>query len=514
MLTQTQTPTTPVITSVGHASMGNVADSNQPLVTGTGDAGDLIMLYDGIRLLGTAVVSIDGTWSLTPVTALKVGTHTITALAENVETGAGSNSSIPFTSIIAAGVVVPNPPTISDVTDAVGPVTGPIPQNGSTDDPQPVIHGAGDAGSVITVYDGPVMLGTTTVNTEGKWSFQPTGPLLDGPHEITAKETTAGGTSGPSAPFDFNVDTTVPPEPDITSVTDDVGPVTGPVDKGGTTDDNEPVIAGTGVAGYTINLYDNGLWLGSAKVDGSGNWSFKPSTPLADGAHDITVTQTNPATGATSATPVVDEATSNHLDDQAMVSAVADLSATDDATQHHTVVGEHDSFVGTTGHDTVDLSADASTYFKESTAHIQGSTAHPAELAGATPAVNVLHLTGDHQVLDLNSLSGKTSTAKISGIEVIDLGGHANNLKLSLTDVLNLGEQDLFQKDGKQQMMVNGSNGDTVDLSNAHIAGVTDGQWQQHGSAEVGGVSYNVYEHSGAHTELLVQQGVQITMHG
>jgi hypothetical protein len=62
-------------------------------------------------------------------------------------------------------------------------------------------------------------------------------------------------------------------------------------------------------------------------------------------------------------------------------------------------------------------------------------------------------------------------------------------------------------------MMVNGSNGDTVDLSNAHIAGVTDGQWQRHGSAEVGGVLYNVYEHSGAHTELLVQQGVQIALH-
>jgi hypothetical protein len=491
--------------------MGNVADSSVPLVTGTGEAGNLIMLYDGIRLLGTSVVGADGTWSLTPVTALRAGTHSFTALAENLETGAGSNSSTPFTSIIAAEI--PNPPSIIDVTDAVGPVTGPIPQNGSTDDPQPTIHGAGDAGSIITVYDGPVALGTTTVSAEGKWSFQPVDPLPDGLHEITAKETTVGGTSGPSAPFDFKVDTTVPPEPDITSVTDDVGPNTGPVDKGGTTDDNRPVIAGTGMAGYIINLYDNGLLLGSASVDSSGNWSFRPSIPLADGPHDITVTQTNPATGATSVTPDVNETTPNQLDDHALVSAVAASSDAVDVTPHHTVVGEHDSFVGSTGRDTVDLSVDPGAYFKESTAHIQGSTAHPAELAGAIPAANVLHLMGDHQSLDLTSLSGKTSTAKISGIEVIDLGGHANNLKLSLTDVLNLGEQDLFQTDGKQQMMVNGSNGDTVDLSNAHIAGVIDGQWQRHGGAEVGGVLYNVYEHSGAHTELLVQQGVQIALH-
>jgi hypothetical protein len=36
----------------------------------------------------------------------------------------------------------------------------------------------------------------------------------------------------------------------------------------------------------------------------------------------------------------------------------------------------------------------------------------------------------------------------------------------------------------------------------------------QGGTAEVGGVTYNVYEHSGAHAELLVQQGVQIALHG
>jgi large repetitive protein len=60
---------------------------------------------------------------------------------------------------------------------------------------------------------------------------------------------------------------------------------------------------------------------------------------------------------------------------------------------------------------------------------------------------------------------------------------------------------------------VKGSDGDTVDVSNGHIAGLAEGQWQQEGSTQVGGVTYNVYEHSGAHTELLVQQGVQIALH-
>jgi hypothetical protein len=216
-------------------------------------------------------------------------------------------------------------------------------------------------------------------------------------------------------------------------------------------------------------------------------------------------------------TPVLSSVADNASHVDTSLSDAASVSSADAAPQpsadaaplpsadHHVTVDTQGVFVGTAGvNETVDLNLNPVSYFKETTAHIQGAKGG---------AIDTLHLTGDHQILDLTSLTGQTAAAKISGIEVIDLGGHANNLKLSLTDVLNLGEQDLFQKDGHQQLMVKGSNGDTVDLSNAHIAGVADGQWQAEGTAVVGGVTYNVYEHSGAHTELLVQQGVQIALH-
>ncbi|MDB5834184.1 MAG: hypothetical protein JWR14_4014, partial [Caballeronia sp.] len=193
-------------------------------------------------------------------------------------------------------------------------------------------------------------------------------------------------------------------------------------------------------------------------------------------------------------------------DDAGSVAATEQLHTQDTAAPpSHTVVGEHDAFKAAAGgNETVDLKADPTSYFKEATAHIEGAKGG---------AVDTLHLTGDHQILDLTSLTGKTAAAKISGIEVIDLGGQHNTLKLSLVDVLNLGETDLFQQDGKQQLMVNGKEGDVVDLSNSHVAGLAEGEWQQHGTTQVGGVTYNVYEHSGAHTELLVQQGVQIAVH-
>jgi hypothetical protein len=60
--------------------------------------------------------------------------------------------------------------------------------------------------------------------------------------------------------------------------------------------------------------------------------------------------------------------------------------------------------------------------------------------------------------------------------------------------------------------VVNGKEGDMVDLSNSHIAGLAESEWEQHGTTQAGGVTYNVYEHSGAHTEFLIQQGVQIAV--
>ena len=46
-------------------------------VTGTGDAGDTIRLYDGTTLIATVTVGSNGMWSVT--VNLAVGTHTLTA---------------------------------------------------------------------------------------------------------------------------------------------------------------------------------------------------------------------------------------------------------------------------------------------------------------------------------------------------------------------------------------------------------------------------------------------------
>lgn len=128
-------------------------------------------------------------------------------------------------------------------------------------------------------------------------------------------------------------------------------------------------------------------------------------------------------------------------------------------------------------------------------------------------AVDIVRFLRDHHMLDLTALIEKTPVAQIPAIGGFDLGGLQNALKLSLVDVLSLGETDLFIGDGKLQLMVNGKDGDSVNLSNSHVAGLSDGEWRAHGTADVGAVTYNVIEHSSANVELLIQPEIRIDMH-
>jgi hypothetical protein len=154
-----------------------------------------------------------------------------------------------------------------------------------------------------------------------------------------------------------------------------------------------------------------------------------------------------------------------------------------------------------TNHDPDDRSGGFATYAIEAIAQPDGH------------AVEMVRFLRDHHVLDLTTLIEKTPVAHIPAIGGFDLGGQYNALKLSLSDVISLGETDLFIADGKLQLMVNGKDGDSVNLSNSHVAGLSDGEWRAHGTADVGAVTYNVIEHSSANVELLIQPEIRIDMH-
>ncbi|KAB2417813.1 hypothetical protein F9C29_36365, partial [Enterobacter hormaechei] len=86
-----------------------------------------------------------------------------------------------------------------------------------------------------------------------------------------------------------------PPAATMAIVSDNVGPVQLPLNSGDTTDDTLPQLQGTAPDGTTITIYDGTTLLGTAVLDGSGGWSFTPTTPLTDGPHSLTVHATDEA---------------------------------------------------------------------------------------------------------------------------------------------------------------------------------------------------------------------------
>ncbi|WP_231654853.1 Ig-like domain-containing protein [Ralstonia solanacearum] len=93
----------------------------------------------------------------------------------------------------------------------------------------------------------------------------------------------------------LTVDTAAPATPVISTVTDDVAPVTGAITDGGSTNDANPTLTGTAEANSTISIFDGTTLLGTTTADASGNWTFTPTTALTDGSHSLTATATDAA---------------------------------------------------------------------------------------------------------------------------------------------------------------------------------------------------------------------------
>ncbi|MCL1520091.1 Ig-like domain-containing protein [Enterobacter cloacae] len=283
------------VNTAGVIASGEETDDNRPLIKGTGaEPGNTITVYNGDKVIGTAKVQADGTWSLEPTTPLPDGTYTLTAKETD---GVGNVSGPSGEYIINVATVPPQAPTLDTVYDDVAPHADYLQKGDVTNDTTPTLSGSsGVAGGTISIYDNGRLIGTTTVAGNGSWSFTPDTALADGSHNFTATVTDGvGRTSEPTGGFGIVIDTKAPDAASDLLVTDNVGAYQGPVVSGDTTDDNTPTLSGKAEPGSTVNIIDNGQVIGTAKVNPDGTWSYTPDQPLANGAHDLTTTVTDPS---------------------------------------------------------------------------------------------------------------------------------------------------------------------------------------------------------------------------
>ncbi|MFP2431892.1 BapA/Bap/LapF family large adhesin [Enterobacter ludwigii] len=302
---------TPVIVSVdddasattGPVAQNGLTNDRTPTINGTGEPGTTITLSSGGTVIGTVLVPASGVWSITPSSPLADGGHVLTATAVDA---AGNPSGPSNAWSITVDGTAPEVPVISQVVDDVQGSTGALTAGAITNDPTPTLNGTAEPGSTVTIRLDGVDIGTALVGSGGAWTFTPGTPIGNGEHTLTAVTTDAAGNiSLPSGGFTFTVDITPPPAATITTVTDDVGDVQGPLTSGDTTDDTQPLLQGSAPAGTVITLYDGNTLLGTATLDGTGGWSFTPTTPLTNGSHSLTVHATDTAGNTTVSSPFV-----------------------------------------------------------------------------------------------------------------------------------------------------------------------------------------------------------------
>jgi len=186
--------------------------------------------------------------------------------------------------IVTLKTATPAAPTgLADASVANGYV------NAAADFAAQALTGTATAGDTVTVYDNGTALGTATVGSNGAWSFT-LGTLANGTHSLTATQTdAAGNVSAASSALGFVVDTVIPAAPATLA---DAASTNGIVNLAA--DTAAQALTGTGAAGDTVTVYDNGAALGTATVGSNCAWSFTLGT-LANGSNSLTATQTDAA---------------------------------------------------------------------------------------------------------------------------------------------------------------------------------------------------------------------------
>ncbi|WGK55889.1 Ig-like domain-containing protein [Pantoea sp. SS70] len=298
----------------GSFDAGKATDDKRPTLTGIAQKGSTVyLLNDKNEKIGSAVADkVTGQWVIEPSQDLNDGVNSLRLMAEETFGGklrAGAPS--PAFDIVIAGDDVRV--TITDALDDAGSFTGSLGHGALTDDATPTLRGEVSAGSTVIVYyrlaGSPTWAGSATATVSGdSWSWTPGSNLPDGRYEFQAStgevasvlfELEIAGTSG------------IAQRTRIESVTDDFGPVTGPLANGAMTDDATPTfqgraeansqvvirytLAGGAAASVTVNADSTGHWRWTPGVNlATGQWTFDVKSQGQSGWNDSFTLTINP----------------------------------------------------------------------------------------------------------------------------------------------------------------------------------------------------------------------------
>ncbi|MEM5490392.1 Ig-like domain-containing protein, partial [Enterobacter cloacae] len=554
-------------------SSGGITNTNPLTLSGKGEAGDTVLIYDGIRLAGSTVVGEDGQWSA-EINLPVEGNHDLQVGFRDPAGNAGGKTG-PVG--VEYDITKPDAPVPEAVENSSGKD---LILSGLSNDGQMSMSGnGGDAGDLVKLYDGNALIGTAVVKGDGSWEVS--GELAggDGRHNLTASFTDpAGNESKLSAPVSVELDTFA----EVPSFT---------------LTDNKPTLtggAGSVESGALVTIFNGTTAVASFSANANGSWEWAPSAVLADGTYQFNATQKDAAgnISATSASIGFNVVTSvsdfndstgqgwtfssqwdgigsfdgervqlsggrfaghstsgdimsrsyhveaGHTYDFSVRSVVwATVGASLENPSHYLTITVNGVAVvdgvqvinGTYGGSwTANITGDVVITLSDSTdSNGVGSWITLDDFAvrdrAPTSGSSVSHITdvddvGEPDLKDSASiLSEYASDIDLTKYQPetveghgVSLKGHGQNLlNISVDDVLMRGQENQFLQDGHKQLMVTGDEGDGVMLES--ILG-TNGleTWNEQGEIMVSGEVYNVYQNSSHSVEVLIQQSLQI----
>ncbi|WEA06390.1 Ig-like domain-containing protein [Pantoea dispersa] len=273
-------------------------DTNTPTFFGKIDSevgkGGQVMITLGDRNFFVDINPQDGSWKWTPPEALTDGEYSLSFMT--IDTA--GNLSTPTQRTLIVDTTPPAAPTLLNLYDDQGAITGSFDAGKMTDDRRPTLTGIAEKGTVVYLKEGNTVIGSAKADEKtGLWTLEPTVDLADGRHNLTlvAAETFAGKVREGKVSDEFSItigkDGDVPSDPGgvakIIEAIDNAGSLTGSLKSGGITDDTTPELRGSAPEGSVVRIQyrnDKGEWIdgGNAVMNGT-SWSWTPNPALGAG---------------------------------------------------------------------------------------------------------------------------------------------------------------------------------------------------------------------------------------
>ncbi|MDT8849547.1 Ig-like domain-containing protein [Pantoea dispersa] len=256
--------------------------------------GGTMLITVGKETFSVDINPATGYWSWTPSTPLEDGYYNMSF--QSVDKA--GNVSTPSLRTLIVDTTPPAAPTLLNMYDDQGDITGSFDSGKMTDDRRPTLTGIAEKGVIVYLKEGDTVIGSAKADEHtGMWKIEPEIDLTDGQHDLTlvASETFADKVREGEPSDEFTIiigkDGEVPVDPGgvakIIDAIDNVGSVTGSLKSDGITDDTTPELRGSAPAGSVVRIqYRNaqGEWVngGNAVMKGT-SWSWTPNPALTEG---------------------------------------------------------------------------------------------------------------------------------------------------------------------------------------------------------------------------------------